>query len=79
MAGSFIKSVSLNEQMTTFLQDHPELSLTKIVQSKLLEIMEYQSKMRFYSDYKIPLQKAYQFIADKGLWEEFETWKSMKG
>jgi len=79
MAKSFIKSVSISEEMDTFLFEHPEISLSKIVQLKLLEIMEFQtpslheivSLKSANIQLRDRLQKAGDFIDKKGLWAEF--------
>lgn len=74
MGKSFIKSVSITEEMFLFLEEHPEISLSTIVQSKLLSIMDFQKP----SDIQIRqtkqrLAKALQFISDKGLYEDFKN------
>lgn len=69
-----IKSVSINKEMEEFLIDNPEISLSTIIQSKLLEIMEFQKRCSGclqLANIKRANQKALQFIADKGFYEEF--------
>jgi hypothetical protein len=70
-----IKSISLPDDLGVFLQDNPEISLSKIVQARLYEIQsqENTAKERIKA-YEIKLnramerlQKAFTFIEKEGL------------
>lgn len=54
MGQNVIKSVSIPQDLADFLDRNPELSLSKIVQSKLIEIMQtktaYENRIRVYEN-----------------------------
>lgn len=82
---SKILSISVPEQMIRFLDDHPHLSPSKLLQSKITEIMERErfnpelqhtrkeldSAVKMYGKLQKHLQEATEFITLKGLWDEF--------
>lgn len=54
MAINVIKSVSIPEELAQFLDKNPELSLSKIVQARLIEMKEqktiYENRLRVYEN-----------------------------
>jgi len=78
MAKSFIKSVSMNEEMFNFLENNAEISLSKIIQNKLMEIMEFQKQCSGCLKIKNHLifrERALRYLEHKGLTEEFCDFK----
>jgi len=69
-----IKSVSINQEMEDFLRDNSEISLSTIIQSRLIEIMEFQKKcsgcLRISNLTKL-VKKYADFVISKGLEDEF--------
>ncbi|MBA7653473.1 hypothetical protein ES703_61322 [subsurface metagenome] len=76
---SKIVTISLNKEQYDFVKSQPELSLSKVAQSAVREIMERHKIV--YNDIEILqkkanklqnyVQKLTKFLEDKGLWEEF--------
>jgi hypothetical protein len=54
MAINVIKSVSIPEELAQFLDKNPELSLSKIVQARLIEMKEqktiYENRLKVYEN-----------------------------
>lgn len=74
MSKSFIKSVSVSEEMSNFLDEHKEISVSKIIQTRLMEIMEFQRQCENCIKAKNlskELKKRIDFIEKKRLTEEF--------
>ncbi len=77
MTKSFIKSVSISEEMSEFLDEHKEISLSSIIQNRLIEIMEYQKQCENCIKAKNLLkfqQKLLKFIEINNLMEDFTNW-----
>jgi hypothetical protein len=76
---SLIKTVSITKEQEDFLNEHTDLSLSKICQSKINELMERnkfsdlerQKLLKNISSLQELLEKATTFIDEKGFWGEF--------
>jgi hypothetical protein len=77
MAINVIKSVSIPEELAQFLDKNPELSLSKIVQARLIEMKEqktiYENRLKVYEN-KLGIVTRELFAAN----EEIERLKGGK-
>lgn len=77
MGKSIIKSVSITDEQADFLDENKEISLSSIIQNRLIEIMEYQKKCTGclkLTNFERFNKKLTQFISERGLMDDFIKW-----
>lgn len=75
MSNFIIKSVSLPQLLADYVDKNPPLSLSKLLQSKIIEVMNNQ---RHFQEHIKRLEIRNELF-EKKLWEANETIEKMKG
>ncbi|GAI15132.1 unnamed protein product [marine sediment metagenome] len=70
-------NISIPKELGEFLANNPDLSPSKIFQQKCWEIMDNRKNFELQLRKKDnAIARMGEFINQKELWEEFQTWKN---